>query len=56
MKTVSVIRKSGLQKAQNDISTHTIYTVKMNDDNSLKLNSRVGSHGNLFSINNELKY
>ena len=55
LKTVSVIPRSALPPNSNVISSHTIYKIKVNDDDTLKMKARIAPHGNEDSIKAELK-
>lgn len=55
LKTVSVIPRSSLPRNANVISSHTIYKIKITDDDGLKLKARIAPHGNEDSIKEDLK-
>lgn len=45
-KKVEMIPVSEVPKSANIITSHFIYKVKRNDDNTLKMNARIATHGN----------
>lgn len=54
-KTLSLIPISTLPIHANVISSHTIYKVKVNKDDNLKMKARIAPHGNQDSIKSKLK-
>lgn len=54
-KTVQVIHKSALPSNDNVISSHTIYKVKIIDDQTLKMKAKIKPHGNDDIIKAELR-
>ena len=46
MKYVKIVKRSNLPPGANIISSHAIYKIKLNDDQSLKLKARIAPHGN----------
>lgn len=53
--TVREVHRDNIPQHANIISSHTIYKIKINDDQTLKLKARIAPHGNEDSLKNELK-
>lgn len=54
-KTVEVVNRSSVPKGSNVISSHVIYNVKIQDENSLKLKAHIAPHGNEDSVKSLMK-
>ena len=53
--TVRVVTRDTVPSNANVISSHVIYKIKLNDDNSLKLKARIAPHGNQDSMKTDLR-
>lgn len=53
-KSISVLPKAFRLQDSNVISSHVIHNVKVNDDDSLKMQERISPHGNEDSIKAKL--
>ena len=54
-RTVRVVARSTVPSNANVISSHVIYKIKVNDDESLKLKARIAPHGNEDSLKHEMR-
>lgn len=52
---MSSVHVSLVPKNANVISSHVIYTLKVNEDKSLSIRARIAPHGNEDSLRHELK-